>query len=126
MFGSLSTDLQGIISSIGDHGDLIATSMNSQSELQNIQEAESKTNILSAVQAISSALTDGHSQISNAISEGHGKVADSVTSGHKKMTSAFTDGHEKLSTAVLNTNDAIDTMTGVMKVRITATDIRCF
>ena len=68
VFGSLSEDLQGIISSIGEHGDLIATSMNSQNELENLQEAESKTNLLSAVQAISSSLIDGHTQMSSAIS----------------------------------------------------------
>ena len=118
VFGSLSEDLQGIISSIGEHGDLIATSMNNQNELENLQEAESKTNLLSAVQAISSSLTDGHSQMSSAISEGHEKVATAASSGHDKLTSAFTDGQEKLSGVLLNTNGAIDTITGTIKVSI--------
>ena len=127
VFGSLSSDLQGIISSIREHGSLITTSLDSQNELENLQDAESQTNILSAVQAISSALTDGHSQMSSAIAEGHEKVASSVTSGHDKLTSAYTDGHEKVSSALsdghekisstlLSTNGAIDTMTGAIKV----------
>ena len=126
MFGSLSSDLQGIISSIGEHGDLIATSMTSQKDLENLEEAEAKTNILSAVQAISSALTDGHNKLSNAMTEGQDKVATSVTAGHEKMTSALTTGQEKVSSALatgqeklsatmLSTNNA---MTGAIQVRL--------
>ena len=127
VFGSLSSDLQGIISSIREHGSLITSSLDSQNEQENLQDAESQTNILSAVQAISSALTDGHSQMSSAIAEGNEKVAYSVKSGHDKLTSAFNDGHEKVSTALsdghekisstmLNTNGAIDAMSGAIKV----------
>ena len=127
VFGSLRNDLQGIISSIGEHGDLIATSINSQNELENLQEAESRTNLLSAVQAISSSLTDGHNQMSSVLAEGHEKVATAASSGHDKLTSAFADGHEKIfsalsdghekvSGALLSTNNAIDAMTGSIKV----------
>ena len=121
------TCLDFFYSSIGEHGDLIATSINSQNELENLQEAESRTNLLSAVQAISSSLTDGHNQMSSVIAEGHEKVATAASSGHDKLASAFTDGHEKIfsalsdghekvSGALLNTNNAIDIMTGAIKV----------
>ena len=128
VFGSLSSDLQGIISSIAEHGNLISTSLTSQNELNDLQEIESKSNILSAVQAISSALASGHDKLSNAMTDGHEKVASSVTAGHDKLTSALTsaqdkvssaltNGHEKISATVVNTNRAINTMAGAIQVR---------
>ena len=130
VFGDLSSDLQGIISSIGEHGNLIATTLTSQEDLENIQESinqESESNILSAVQAISSALTSGHDQISNAMTAGHEKVASSFTMGNDKITSAvtsaqdkissvLTSGQEKISSAVDETKQALDTMTGAIQV----------
>ena len=132
VFGALSSDLQGIISSIGEHGNLLATTLNTQEDLETIQkniEEESNSNILSAVQAIASALKTGHDQLSNAMTAGHEKVASSFTAGHDKMTSAIssahdkvssvlTNGQEKISAAVSETSKALDTIRGAIQVTL--------
>ena len=68
MFSELKENLQGIITSIGDHGELIAGTITNQNELIEAQEKSEQQNLISAIDGISSVLTSGHNDLSNAIS----------------------------------------------------------
>ena len=70
MFSELGNDLKGIISSIGDHGELLADTINDKDEVIVAQKKTEKENLLSALGDTSSILTNGHSEISNALTVG--------------------------------------------------------
>ena len=69
LFTELSNDLKGIMTSIDDHGDLIAnklTDNQAAGSLESGQEVETGKNILAALEGMTSAITNGHFEVSNA------------------------------------------------------------
>ena len=74
----MGNDLKGIISSIGDHGEILADTINDKNEVIEAQEKTEQQNLLSALDDISSILTNGHSEISNALTVGLDRTNEAI------------------------------------------------
>ena len=111
--------------SINSHGDLIKDALEDQqvqtgTEQQQVdakQQADER-DLVTAMQAITSALTSGHDKLSSAVSSGNDKISSAVTSGHEKVALSLTTGQEKISSAVQAATNSINLVAGAVKVCI--------
>ena len=67
LFAELGENLEGIIASIGDHGELIADTITGQNEVIEAQEKSEQQNLISAIDGLSLVLNNGHNDLSNSI-----------------------------------------------------------
>ena len=129
----MGNDLKGIISSIGDHGEILADTINDKNKVIEAQEKTKQQNLLSALIDILPILTNGHSQISNALTVGldrtneaiqtsgnDGKTAidvlnaalvSSLFGGHQQISNALENVHTKLADSLHDTNDVLESIT---------------
>ena len=110
LFTDLSNDLKGIMTSIGDHGDLIANTLSDNKAAESIEkseEEETNKNILNVLQTMTSAISSGHTQVSNAINTGNDKVSNAISSGNEKVSGALTAGRNQMSNAITSGQDKV-------------------
>ena len=113
ILSEISTDLKGIITSIGEHKDELVNTLTEKeaiARLEEIAEEETKQEIIAALEGMTSALTSGQDNLAVAVNTGHDKVASAITSGHTVLADAFEEGSETVSKSIEDgTEDLADT-----------------
>ena len=110
LFTDLSSDLKGIMASIEEHGELISNTLSDNKEAETLEknaEEETNKNILTAIQVMTSAISDGHSKVSDAITNGNNQVSTAITAGNNQVSDAIDNGQDKVAGAITNGNDEL-------------------